>query len=65
MPENADEVGQKLGTPIASEDVEDLKDPRPKAWQRAEPREPIRALGIGPTSWVLAQRPSMGVMLNP
>ncbi len=65
MPENTDEVGQKLGTPIASEDVEDLKDPRQKAWQRAEPREPIRTLGIGHTSWVLAQRPGMGVMLNP
>ena len=48
MPENTDEVGQKLGTPITSEDVEDLKDPRQKAWQRAEPREPIRALGIRP-----------------
>ena len=65
MPENTDEVGQKLGTPITSEDVEDLKDPRQKAWQRAGPREPIRVLGIGHTSWVLAQRPGMGVMLNP
>ena len=25
----------------------------------------IRSMGIGHTSWVPAQRPSMGVMLNP
>ena len=28
-------------------------------------RNPFRDRGSGHTSWVLAQRPSMGVMLNP
>ena len=40
--------------------------PRPSLASRCEPIRQIRySRGIGHSSWVLAQRPSLGVMVNP
>jgi gluconate kinase len=54
-----------FATQPTSHCVEQIEEPEDHHSIIIEVNRGVEVVGIGHTSWVLAQRPSMGVMLNP